>query len=70
MKHLATCFGLLHGKIYKFEALELTVDLLHGLRTSVCPSFGEHFGFSSTKGVMLSRLVTGLVEKCLNSKSL
>ena len=41
------CFGLLHGKIYRFEALELTVDLLHGLRMSEYPSFGEHYGFQT-----------------------
>ena len=47
MKHIAACFGLLHGKIYRFEALELTVDLLHGLRMSEYPSFGEHYGFQT-----------------------
>ena len=47
MKHLATCFELMHGKISKFEALELTVDLLHNLRTSLFPSFGEHYGMAS-----------------------
>ena len=54
MKHIAACFGLLHGKIYRFEALELTVDLLHNLRTSLFPSFGEHYGmaFSNVKDAM------------------
>ena len=60
LKHLSTCFGLLPGKIVNFEALELPVDLLLGFRTSVCPSFGEHYSFLAFKAsclVVLSRVL-------------
>ena len=59
-KHLSTCFGLLYGRISKFEALELPVEFSHGLRTSICPSFSKHYDFSTTIGVILSRLATSM----------